>query len=205
MVNTVGRKIFYDLGTGNILLDTMEKENAVIMTTIEQYIATSPILYNRDRTTFDAIELPFGAYKQLFASCNGYKMNVETKTLEFNFDPILDIEQCKKMKIEELQKRCQEDIEGGFISQLNNHHYRTNGDDQLNLLGKFNQLMNDSTITTVMWKTEDEGYIEHDRDTWLQIYNEALAAKETKLFKYDQLKKQVNVAMTKEEVEAIVW
>lgn len=114
------------------------------------------------------------------------------------------LETEKMIKKAYFNRLCDSKIEEGFASS-NGHFYRTNRDDQVNFLGKFNQLMNDKTITTVMWKTEDVGYIEHSREEWLMIYNEALAAKERKLFKYNQLKQQVNACGTKEEVEAVVW
>lgn len=124
--------------------------------------------------------------------------------MEFNYDPLFDLEQYKAFKIEELKVKCKDDIYNGFVSS-NGHVYRTNNDDQLNFLGKFNQLQVDTTIETVYWKAEDTGYIPHTREEWLLVYNEGLVAKEQKLFKYDQLKQQVTACTTKEEVEAIVW
>jgi hypothetical protein len=84
----IGRKIYYDLATGNIILDTGERQGSVVETTIEQDIATFTALSERNRETFDVIELPFGAYQQDFAQCNGYRVNVETRELEFSYpDP----------------------------------------------------------------------------------------------------------------------
>jgi hypothetical protein len=57
-------------------------------TTIEKDIQDFKALSERNRETFDVLELPFGAYAQDFAECNGYRVNVETKTLEFSYpDP----------------------------------------------------------------------------------------------------------------------
>ncbi|MGG3891994.1 hypothetical protein [Metabacillus fastidiosus] len=117
----------------------------------------------------------------------------------------ISLEELKAAKIDQLSYFCEQDILSGFTSTLNGHRYRTNRDDQTNLLGKFNQLMNDETIIKVMWKTEDVGYVEHTRDDWLSIYYEALHSKETKLFKYDQLKKLVSSKTTNQEVDSVVW
>jgi hypothetical protein len=205
MLQKIGRRIFYEIATGNVIVDTGEKKGFVQETTIEQDILSRTLLSERNRDTFDVIELPFGKYNQDFFECNGYRVNPATKELEFNYDPAFNLEQYKSFKIDTLSKKCKEDIYKGFISQLNGHFYRTNTDDQLNFLGKFNQLISGESIATVMWKTEDSGYIEHSRSDWLTIYNEALTAKEQKLFKYDQLRDQVNACATKEEVEAVVW
>ena len=77
------RRIYYDKTTGNEIL--VEARNGYfIPTTIDQDIANSKILSERNRNTFDVIELPYGAHAQDFAESNGYRVNVETKELEFS-------------------------------------------------------------------------------------------------------------------------
>ncbi|HWI50231.1 MAG TPA: hypothetical protein VNU45_18630 [Rummeliibacillus sp.] len=84
----LGRKIYHDKATGNIIVDTGERQGPVIATTIEQDIAAYTDLSERNRDTFDVIELAFGQFAQDFAECNGYHVNLETKTLEFSYpDP----------------------------------------------------------------------------------------------------------------------
>jgi hypothetical protein len=87
-MNKIGRKIFYDIDNGNIIIETGERQGSVIATSIDQDIATYTALSERNRETFDVLELPFGAYQQDFAECNGYRVNVDTGTLEFSYpDP----------------------------------------------------------------------------------------------------------------------
>lgn len=84
----IGRKIFYDKSTGNLIVDTGERQGAVIPTSVEQDIETYKELLERNRDTFDVLELPYGAYTQDFAEASGYRVNPETKTLEFTYpDP----------------------------------------------------------------------------------------------------------------------
>lgn len=84
----IGRKLFYDLTTGDVLLDTGDREGAVRETTVEQDVAAYRVLSMRNRDTFDVLELPFGAYAKDFAQCTGYRVNVQTSTLEFSYpDP----------------------------------------------------------------------------------------------------------------------
>lgn len=74
--------------TGNTIVDIGEREGLVVATTTEQDIEIFTELSERNRDTFDVLELDFGAYSQDFAECNGYRINVETKTLEFSYpDP----------------------------------------------------------------------------------------------------------------------
>lgn len=111
----------------------------------------------------------------------------------------------KRLKIDELSDKCGLTITEGFVSS-NGHTYRTNGDDRENMIGKAVELILKPTITTVAWKTEDIGYINHTRDEWINlVFLEGLAFKENTLFKYNNLKGQVNAAVTDVEVQAVVW
>ena len=87
-MNKIGRKIYYDKATGNVILDTGEMMGAVVETTVDQDIATFTALSERNRDTFDVLQLEYGQYAQDFAECNGYRVNPETKQLEFSYpDP----------------------------------------------------------------------------------------------------------------------
>ncbi|WP_153123291.1 hypothetical protein [Peribacillus tepidiphilus] len=87
-MNQIGRKIYYDIATGNIIMDTGERQGSVIATTVDQDIATFTALSERNRETFDVIELEFGQYAADFAQCNGYRVNPQTLELEFSYpDP----------------------------------------------------------------------------------------------------------------------
>jgi hypothetical protein len=84
----IGKKVFYEIVSGNVILDTGERSGAVIATTIDQDIAAFKALSDRNRSTFAYIELAFGAYTQDFAQCNGYRVNPATKAIEFSYpDP----------------------------------------------------------------------------------------------------------------------
>lgn len=81
------RRVFYDKTTGECIQEVGRSEGMIIPT-VEQDIATYTDLSIRNRDTFDVLELPFGAYSQDFTECIGYRVNVETKALEFSYpDP----------------------------------------------------------------------------------------------------------------------
>lgn len=81
----IGRRIYFDKITGKVLVDTGEDLGNVYKKTIEQDIQTYTVLSERNRDTFDVIELEYGQYAQDFAECNGYRVNPETKQLEFSY------------------------------------------------------------------------------------------------------------------------
>lgn len=84
----IGRRIYYEISTGNVILDKGEMQGAVTQTTIADDIASYKALSERNRDTFAYIELPFEAYAQDFAECNGYRIHLETKLPVFSYpDP----------------------------------------------------------------------------------------------------------------------
>ncbi|MED5050671.1 hypothetical protein P9850_02140 [Anoxybacillus rupiensis] len=88
MINQIGRKIYYDKATGNVIVDTGEMMGAVVETTVDQDFETYQALKERVRDTVGVIQLEFGQYAQDFAECNGYRVNPETLELEFSYpDP----------------------------------------------------------------------------------------------------------------------
>ncbi|MCY7485824.1 hypothetical protein [Paenibacillus alvei] len=84
----IGRRIFYDIVTGEKLVDTGERSGDVINTTVEHDIAVYRALSERNRETFDYIELEYEQNTKDFTACNGYRVNPDTKQLEFSYpDP----------------------------------------------------------------------------------------------------------------------
>lgn len=110
----------------------------------------------------------------------------------------------RDLKIELFDEMCENKIIAGFESS-NGHTYRCNRDDQLNMIGKKDQLMYDTTIETVYWRTEDSGYVALSRDEFLIVYREALSHKENTIFKYNDLKKQIIQAKNHDDIVAIIW
>lgn len=84
----VGRRIYYDVLTGELLHVRGERINIKSERTVEQEISIIPILSQRDRSSFEVMELDFGQYAQDFAESTIFRVNPETKELEFSYpDP----------------------------------------------------------------------------------------------------------------------
>ena len=110
-MNKIGRKIYYDKATGNVILDTGEKIGLVTETTIDQDFETYQALKERVRDTVGVIQLEYGQYAQDFAQCNGYRVNPETRELEFSYpdpnEPELQEPVYRKPLSEELEETKQ--------------------------------------------------------------------------------------------------
>jgi len=83
-------RIYYDIQTGNPFQMTgnFRDDWLKIAPSIEDDMRVYKTLYERNRESFDVIELPFGAYSQDFHESNGVRVNPITKELEFSYpDP----------------------------------------------------------------------------------------------------------------------
>lgn len=81
------RRVFYDKTTGYVIQE-IGRKGSFVLPSIEQEITTYTSLSERVRDSFDILEIPFTQYAQDFVDCNGYRVNPETKTLEFSYpDP----------------------------------------------------------------------------------------------------------------------
>ncbi|WP_019005733.1 hypothetical protein [Cohnella laeviribosi] len=72
----IGRRIYYDRTTGNIILDTGERSGDVVETTVEQDFAAYKSLAERVPETVGMLQLEYGQYAQDFATCSGYRVDV---------------------------------------------------------------------------------------------------------------------------------
>lgn len=83
----IGRKIYYDKITGEVLLTIGEKTGVWIRdTTFQEDVDTYKVLKDRELFSFDFLKLEFGDYAQDFVECISYRVNPETKTLEFSYN-----------------------------------------------------------------------------------------------------------------------
>ena len=81
----IGRRIYFDNLNGSVLVDTGQKIDSHSIP-IDREIEVFMVLSERNRNTFDVLELPYGAYSQDFAEYGGsYRVNPKTKELEFSY------------------------------------------------------------------------------------------------------------------------
>lgn len=79
----IGRRIYFDKLTGLPLADTGERSGAVRATTVEEDIIAYKVLSERNRGSFDYVELEYGEYFDNFIECSSYYVDVNTKELTF--------------------------------------------------------------------------------------------------------------------------
>lgn len=84
----IGRRIYYDKVTGNIIQDTGERAGDVIETTVEQDFAAYAALAERVPDSVGSIQLDYGQYTQDFTEGRLDRIDLETLTPVFSYpDP----------------------------------------------------------------------------------------------------------------------
>jgi hypothetical protein len=101
--------------------------------------------------------------------------------------------------------QCQIAIEAGFVSPTNNHIFRTNKDDQINIIGEYLLVKEDATITKVYWKTEDAGIVPIPRDDFMVVFREALTHKNNVIQAFWMKKVEVDACTSHAQINAIQW
>lgn len=84
----IGKRIYYLKVDGRVVLDTGEAEGWVNQTTTEDDWRIYTDLQKYNKSEVDFIELQFGEFRTEFAECTSYRVNVDTKTLEFDYTPV---------------------------------------------------------------------------------------------------------------------
>jgi len=107
----IGRKIYFDKFTGNVLVDTGEMSGDVVETTQEQDFQIYPILSERNADTIGVIKLDFGSFSEEFASCSGFHVDIETNEIIFDFTPEQITENEIKKSIEQRLVEQQKQID----------------------------------------------------------------------------------------------
>lgn len=79
----IGRRIYWDKATGNIIKDTGERSGEVVQTTVEQDFASYAVLTERVPATVGVMDLAFGQYSSDFKPGVGYRVDPNTGKLLF--------------------------------------------------------------------------------------------------------------------------
>ncbi len=84
----IGRKLYYELSTGNIIVDTGERAGGVVETTLEQDFSSYVALSERNPDTVGCLQFEYGQYAEDFAQCNGYRIDPVSQQVLFSYpDP----------------------------------------------------------------------------------------------------------------------
>jgi len=83
----IGRKIYYDKATGNVIQDTGERAGNVVETTTAQDFTAYKSLSERTPESVGILQLEYGEFAQDFMECSGYRVDIsgDEPTLQFSY------------------------------------------------------------------------------------------------------------------------
>lgn len=81
----IGRRIYYEKDTGNVIINTADRKGNVVERTVEQDFEMYTELHGINPEVVDFIQLEYGEFAQDFAESNGLRVNIETGKLEFSY------------------------------------------------------------------------------------------------------------------------
>ncbi|GED59380.1 DUF4376 domain-containing protein [Brevibacillus formosus] len=201
----IGRKIYYEMATGNVLVDTGERVGSVVETTLEQDFEAYRALKDRVPETVGCLQLDFGQDADKFSQYL-YRIDPKTKAILWDLTPpAAPLEQVKKAKIDFLNTECFKAIHAGFLSTSTSHTFRFNEEDQANFNQQSTLFLLKPELTDTQWKTEDAGIVTLTKAQFIDVVFEAGQYKQQHIEKYWTLKGKVEAATTKEEVDQINW
>ena len=204
-MNQIGRKIYFDKATGNVLVDTGERAGFVVETTQDQDFQTYAALAERVPDTVGCLQLEYGQDADKFAQ-HQYRIDPATEEIVWSLTPPeAPLEQVKQAKIDFLNGECFTSIHAGFTSASTGHQFRFNEEDQANFNQQSTLFLLKPDLAETQWKTEDAGIVSLTREQFIEVVLEAGQHKQEQIARYWGLKAQVEAAETKEQIDAINW
>lgn len=100
----IGKNIYYEKATGHIIVDTGERQGSVVETTTEQDFQSYQALADRVPETVGKISLEFGQYSEDFRNSSGYRVNLDTLELEFDYTEPSELPVYQKPLTEEVEE-----------------------------------------------------------------------------------------------------
>ena len=83
-----GSRVYYLKENGNVVFKTGQAEGWVTKITPEQDWEIYEELKKYTKESLDYIQLKYDEFKTEFAECTSYRVNVDTKQLEFDYTPV---------------------------------------------------------------------------------------------------------------------
>jgi hypothetical protein len=113
----IGRKIYYELSTGNVILDTGERQGSVVETSTTDDFETYVVLSQRVPSTVGCIQLGFGDYASNFAQYL-YHVDITQTPHVIAWDAAIGVSlaQTQVAKKAQLSAMYTQTLAAGFVS-----------------------------------------------------------------------------------------
>jgi hypothetical protein len=219
-MNFVGRKIYYELTTGNIILSTGEMQGSVIETTLDQDFESYQVLKERIKESIGIIHLQYGELNNEFMTCTGYRVDITKSIIDKNAivfsytNPETKLKEVKNKQKQIISDICNLVIESGFNSnayQGIQKTYNSTLADQTNIIGLAFAASSKMAGTpgcendVFYYHAKGEDFLEYTITECLQLARDMKIFIEVQLFKSKLLQNYIDTLMTVEKVQAVTW
>lgn len=215
----IGRKIYYDKSTGNVLVNTGEMQGSVKETTIDEDFQSYIDLQNRVKDSVGVIQLDYGQLIDKFSTCTGCSIDItkdpiDASAIIFSFTtPEASLEQVKQAKIQELERDCTKIKDGGFKSScLGTEKTFDSSPENRNLIiglaMKASLVANGATLAdnNIDWKAKDEAVCYAWTPQQMITLGVDMSTFLTNTIKHkEQLQAYVDTLTIIEEVQVVTW
>jgi hypothetical protein len=206
----IGRKIYYELTTGNVILDTGERQGDVVETTEDQDWQMYAALQPYQRSAVGVLQLEFGQYAENFAKYP-YHVDVSQSPPVIAWDvdhPFgATLEDIKNVKIAQLRDFFQQTLNAGFQSSADGtpRTYGFSPTDQANMSHAANVIALGIAVYPIPYADITGAVVELNEAQFKQLVIDAQNFNLTQVNKLRSLIAQVKQATTVDEVNAVQW
>jgi hypothetical protein len=204
----IGRKIYYELLTGNVIIDTGERQGDVVETTQDQDFQLYTTLQPYNQSSIGVLQLAFEQDAQNFGKYP-YHVDISNQSIVWDTaNPIgATLTDIQNIKISQLTDFYQQ-ATATFQSSAKGNTYTYLADDTS--MNKFNGKHYEINTTTyngadINWYTVEVGGVMHTVAQLNQVWQDGNNYLTNQFNKWDSLVKQVKSATTVDAVNAIVW
>lgn len=201
----IGSAIYYEKSTGNVILNTGDKQGDVVATTEDQDFAQYTALQPYQRSAVGVLQINFGDNVQNFEQYPYHVDVTQTPPVVVWDTTATDLVNAQKQKTTQLQTMLAQTLNGGFTSKTNGHSYVTTTNGQANMEGDLKRFELDSTLTSLQFYTINAGWTAHSHQDLINAFLDGGKWKDAQYTQLNTLIGQVDSATTVNEVNAIQW
>jgi hypothetical protein len=171
----LGRKIYYDKATGNVIMTTPEMIGDVIEPTLAQDFITYTALHGIDPTTVGVLQVDYGQYSENFAK---YPFHIDPSIQQIVWDttPQLSLNDTINVKVSQLNDLCQQSLQTFTSNTLGTKHtYLSRSGTVNNDWALFNGEFSFVTSSyydnlPILWYTTEAGNVDHTKEQFIQLF-----------------------------------
>ena len=170
----IGRKVYADAFTGEILAVIPERAGSVRETTQEEDFASYIGLQGRNPESVICIQLEYGQDADKFASCYEYRVDPTTRQIVFNFiPPQATLDEAKSAKKQEIELAANDALTAGFDCQPFGdgitHHYSYDTVAQTRLHKFFSVQNSPLAQAEIKWSTAKGVLLTHTAEQFMKV------------------------------------